>query len=92
LGQFSKIARLAQLAPDLVAGCLAENGSGLALEHVMRGKLTIDWTEQRRSLSQARFALANGVGSSLSMKVEIEDRRSHVELPKSDRSTTLSTL
>jgi hypothetical protein len=50
LGQFSKIARLAQLAPDIVDGCIAEDGSGLALEHVMRGKFAIDWTEQRRAI------------------------------------------
>lgn len=46
LGQASKIARLAQLAPDIVDACLAE-GNGLVLEDLIRGKFALDWTAQR---------------------------------------------
>lgn len=47
LGQVSKIARLTQLAPDIIEDCLARTDNGLALEHLMRRKLPGDWGAQR---------------------------------------------
>lgn len=47
LGQVSKIARLTQLAPDIIEDCLARTDNGLALEHLMRRKMPADWAAQR---------------------------------------------
>lgn len=53
LGRVSTIARLVHLAPDVVEACLTE-GSGIALEHLIRsGSLPLDWQQQRRMI-QAR--------------------------------------
>ena len=55
LGQVSKIARLAYLAPTIVDACLAEDSSGIALEHVVRGgRLPLDWEAQRQKLANRR--------------------------------------
>lgn len=52
-GQASTIARLVHLAPDIVEACLTD-GSGIALEHLIRnGSLPLDWQQQRRMI-QAR--------------------------------------
>lgn len=52
-GRVSIIARLVHLAPDVVESCLTE-GSGIALEHLIRsGSLPLDWQQQRRMI-QAR--------------------------------------
>ena len=50
LGRASRIARLAQLAPDIVEACLATRENGLALEHVIRRALPVDWRVQRIAL------------------------------------------
>lgn len=51
LGQASRIARLACLAPDIVEACLAE-GCDISLEQVVRaGKLPLDWQAQRHLLA-----------------------------------------
>jgi hypothetical protein len=50
LGQVSKIARLTQLAPDIIEDCLARTDHGLALEHLMRRRLPGDWGAQRIQL------------------------------------------
>ncbi len=50
LGQASKIARLSQLAPDIIEECRARTDNGLALEHLMRRKLPGDWGAQRIQL------------------------------------------
>ena len=47
LGQASKIARLTQLAPDIVEACVAKTDNGLALEHLMRKRLPGDWDAHR---------------------------------------------
>jgi hypothetical protein len=54
LGQVSKIARLAQLAPDIIDACLADQCNGLVLEQLIRGKFALDWTEQRRHWAPIR--------------------------------------
>ncbi|KRG85564.1 LacI family transcriptional regulator [Stenotrophomonas sp. CW117] len=52
-GRVSTIARLVHLAPDVVEACLTD-GSGIALEHLIRnGSLPLDWQQQRRMI-QAR--------------------------------------
>ena len=52
-GRASTIARLVHLAPDVVEACLTD-GSGIALEHLIRnGSLPLDWQQQRRMI-QAR--------------------------------------
>ena len=52
-GRASTIARLVHLAPDVVEACLTD-GSGIALEHLIRsGGLPLDWQQQRRMI-QAR--------------------------------------
>ena len=52
-GRASTIARLVHLAPDVVEACLTD-GSGSALEHLIRnGSLPLDWQQQRRMI-QAR--------------------------------------
>ena len=50
LGQASRIARLAQLAPDIVEACVAGEENGLALEHLVRRAFPADWGEQRIEL------------------------------------------
>lgn len=50
-GRASRIARLAQLAPDVVEACIADGSSGIALEHLIRrGSLPLDWRVQRGKL------------------------------------------
>ncbi len=54
-GRASRIARLAHLAPDVVHACLAEDSSGIALEHLIRrGSLPLDWQAQRERLGIRR--------------------------------------
>lgn len=49
-GRASTIARLVHLAPDVVEACLTD-GSGIALEHLIRsGGLPLDWQQQRRMI------------------------------------------
>ena len=49
-GRVSTIARLVHLAPDVVESCLTE-GSGIALEHLIRsGSLPLDWQQQRKMI------------------------------------------
>lgn len=49
-GRVSTIARLVHLAPDVVEACLTE-GSGIALEHLIRsGSLPLDWQQQRKMI------------------------------------------
>jgi len=51
LGRASRIARLAHLAPDVVEACVADDSSGIALEHLIRrGSLPLDWQAQRDRL------------------------------------------
>jgi hypothetical protein len=47
LGQASRIGRLIQLAPDIVEACMAGEGNGLALEHLIRRGVSVGWNEQR---------------------------------------------
>ncbi len=54
-GRASRIARLAHLAPDVVDACLAEDSSGIALEHLIRrGSLPLDWDAQREKVEIGR--------------------------------------
>jgi len=54
-GRASKIARLAYLAPNVVEACLADNNSGIALEHLIRrGSLPLDWQAQREKVAARR--------------------------------------
>jgi hypothetical protein len=46
-GQASTIARLTQLAPDIIEDCLARADNGSALAHLMRRKLPGDWGHSR---------------------------------------------
>ena len=55
-GQASRIAQLAQLAPDIVEACLADKANGLALEHLIRGGLARFWP----SATTSTFAKWNG--------------------------------
>ena len=50
LGQASRIARLAQLAPDIVEACVTGPDTGLALEHLSRRGIAATWAEQRGEL------------------------------------------
>ena len=50
LGQASRIARLAQLAPDIVEACVTGPDTGLALEHLNRRGIAATWAEQRGEL------------------------------------------
>jgi hypothetical protein len=50
LGQASRIARLMQLAPEIVEDCLAGGDNGLALEHLNRRSFPVDWAAQRLML------------------------------------------
>jgi hypothetical protein len=47
VGQVSRMARLVQLAPEVVERCVAGGDSGLALETLIRRKIPMDWNEQR---------------------------------------------
>lgn len=49
-GQASRIARLAQLAPDIVDACMAVQENGLALEPLIRRAFPADWEAQRVKL------------------------------------------
>lgn len=49
-GQASRIARLAQLAPEIVEICLSGEDDGLALEHLIRRAFPADWGAQRLRL------------------------------------------
>lgn len=54
LGQVSKIARLANLAPAVIDACLTDD-SDIVLEHVVRiGRLPLDWQIQGRRLAGRR--------------------------------------
>jgi len=50
LGQASRIARLAQLAPHLVEAYLTVQESDLSLEHFIRRGLPADWHDQAKRL------------------------------------------
>ena len=52
LGQASRIARLTQLAPDIVEMCMAGEGNGLALEHLNRRVIPVEWREQRQKFQR----------------------------------------
>lgn len=52
IGQVSRIARLAQLAPDIVGACVEGNGK-VMLEGLIRGGLPTEWDEQRRKVNPA---------------------------------------
>jgi hypothetical protein len=47
LGQASRIARLTQLAPEIVEACIAGEENGLALENLSRRSFPADWVAQR---------------------------------------------
>lgn len=49
LGQVSKIARMAFLAPAIVNACLTEN-CGIALEQLVRRGMPLDWRAQQSKL------------------------------------------
>ncbi|MFC0128145.1 hypothetical protein [Ralstonia solanacearum] len=54
LGQVSKIARMAYLAPTVIDACLTKD-SDIALEHVVRGgKLPLEWQAQHRTLANRK--------------------------------------
>ena len=48
LGRTSRIARLAQLAPDIVDACVTGAAPGLTLEAVSRRAIPAGWDEQRK--------------------------------------------
>ena len=50
LRRASKVARLSQLAPDIIQDCLARPNNGLAFEHLMRRRSPGDWGAQRIQL------------------------------------------
>ncbi|MFO1419008.1 MAG: hypothetical protein U1E83_10105 [Methylotetracoccus sp.] len=50
LGQASRIARLMQLAPEIIEACMAGDANGLALEHLIRYLFPADWGAQRLML------------------------------------------
>ena len=50
LGQASRIARLTQLAPDIVEACIKGEENGLALENLNRRAFSMDWGVQRLAL------------------------------------------
>jgi hypothetical protein len=50
LGQASRIARLTQLAPDIVEVCVACEGKGLVLDYLNRRCIPVEWREQRERL------------------------------------------
>ena len=52
LGQVSRVAQLARLAPDLVEGCMASHTGGPTLEPLVRGKLPALWQAQRGRVSR----------------------------------------
>lgn len=54
LGRTSRIARLAQLAPDIVEACMAGEESGLVLELLIRRAFPADWGAQRQKLLTSR--------------------------------------
>lgn len=60
LGRASRIARLAQLAPDIVNACVTGAAPALTLEAVSRRAIPADWDEQRRRYGQNR---SNGTGA-----------------------------
>lgn len=53
LGRTSRIARLAQLAPDIVEACMTRE-DGLVLELLIRRAFPVDWVAQRRKLFTSR--------------------------------------
>lgn len=59
-GRASRIARLAHLAPDVVDACLADDSSGIVLEHLIRrGSLPLEWSAQREKLRVNRDTAAH---------------------------------
>jgi hypothetical protein len=52
LGQACRVAQLARLAPHVVERCLGSQGSGLALEPLVRHKLPILWQAQQERTSR----------------------------------------
>jgi len=54
LGQVSRIARLARLAPYVVEICLVGDDNGLALDNLNRRALPVDWGVQRFRLIRTR--------------------------------------
>lgn len=63
LGQASRIARLAQLAPDIVKACVEGEENGLALEHLIRRAFSADWCEQRMELRPVKLASRTSSGA-----------------------------
>ncbi len=60
LGRASRIARLAHLAPEVVDACLADDSSGIVLEHLIRrGSLPLEWSAQREKLRVNRDTAAH---------------------------------
>ncbi len=53
-GQASRIAQLTRLAPDIVEACVANENTGLALEHLIRRGITTTWVEQRGQLMRSK--------------------------------------
>jgi len=54
LGRTSRIARLAQLAPDILEACMAGEENGLVLELLIRRAFPVDWGAQRQKLLTSR--------------------------------------
>ena len=54
LGQVSRIARLTQLAPEIVEACMAGEDNGLILENLNRRVFPVDWGMQRLKLNMPR--------------------------------------
>lgn len=50
LGRASRIARLAQLAPDIIDACVTGAAPGVTLESVSRRAIPVRWDEQREQL------------------------------------------
>lgn len=70
LGQASRIARLTQLAPEIIEACVARKTSELVLEHLNRRTLPTDWNEQRLTLlgspqCQRGLPASSRIGSTL---------------------------
>jgi hypothetical protein len=53
LGQASRVAQLARLAPKLVEVCVARGSDGLALEQIIRRKMPALWAVQDEMVAPA---------------------------------------
>jgi len=70
LGQASRIARLAQLAPDLVEACLAGKGD-LAPERLLRRNLPADWVAQREEFDHTFKSRGGSAGAVVEAACEV---------------------